>query len=559
MAIDAVVSPAIPIEPAKPKKPGLLKALFPTFALTAEEKVEQANQRKQREAVKLKIAMLDAEAGECAHQISHTLDDLEICHRHMEKKREKVRRVMFCRPFIVTEEALYLPVDLRPHHRPRGVGVQQLADPLTLENLSITVGRRIEARYTPGHGFFYIVWRNEGARGIPRHVKYDDCVALRPASADALSFPLGMGEGKKIIWRSMGDMQSLLVAGTTGGGKSNFLHNIISTLVSQNRPSQLKLMLVDFKRVEFIKYRDIPHLVKFNEKKDGKKIERRGLISDVEFVVPAMNYLKDEMERRTHVLEEEGVQKLSEYNFRKQAHNRLPYIYLVVDELAELMLAPQKIAKEAKELLINIASKGRALGIGAVICTQYPKSEVLDMRIKAVLPAVVAFQMPNMNASIAVLANRAAFDIGEKGRLIFQFGRDQFEVQAPLMTPETIQRLVDAALAGHGYKAELSQRHDVTPEEIFQWALAHNDGRLSWRSLVEAFKERGYRKPDADKLVDDWTDKVVFVGNSTYTVKPGGPGVSARLLPVADSVNNAPGDNNDTEPELGSAIPVSPD
>jgi hypothetical protein len=556
MATDAVIQ-GYPIENTKPKR-GLFGWLLPN-TLTPEEKAEREAQRKQREAAKLLFSMLQAEAKECMFQISHTLADLEICYRKMDRKHEKVRRITFFNTYVVCEEALYLPVDLRPGHRPRGVGVQQLADPLTLENLSITIGRRIEARYTPDKGFVFVVWRNEGARGIPRHVKYDDCVALRPASADNLSFPLGMGEGKKIIWRSMGDMQSLLVAGTTGGGKSNFLHNIISTLISQNSPRQLRLMLIDFKRVEFIKYRDVPHLVKFHEKKDGARIERKGLISDVEFVVPAMNYLRAEMERRTLLLEAENVQKLSEYNFRKQAHNRLSYIYLVVDELAELMLAPQKIAKEAKELLINIASKGRALGIGAIICTQYPKSEVLDMRIKAVLPAVVAFQMPNMNASIAVLANRAAFDIGEKGRLIFQFGRDQFEVQAPLMTPDIIQRLVDAGIAGTGYKTELKAGHDVTAEDVFQWALSNNDGRLAWRHIVDAFHERGFRKNDADKLIDEWIDKVVFVGNSTYKIKPGGPGVAARLLPFTDTTGETPTDAGDLDMEDGAESPLDSD
>ena len=548
MAAEAIA----PGSPTENKKPGLFDWLIPR-PLSAAERSEKAARLKQRDEIKLKTAQLEAEANECAHAISHCLEDLEICHRRMEAKKERVKRVKFIRPFVVTEEALYLPVDLRPHHRPRGVGVAKLADPATLEDLSQTIGRKVEARYSPDKGFFYIVWRDLGARGIPRHVKYDDCIALRPASADNLSFPLGMSEGKKVVWRSMGNMQSLLVAGTTGGGKSNLLNVIIATLISQNSPHQLKLALVDFKRVEFVYYRDLPHLVKFTERKDGEAVEHRGFISDVDELLPVMNYLKAEMERRTVVLEEAKAKKLSEFNFKKPPRNRLPHIYLVIDELAEMMLAPAKVARESKELLISVASKGRALGIGCIVCTQYPKSEVLDMRVKAVLPAVVAFAMPNMNASIAVLGNRAAFDIGEQGRYLFQHGRDQFEVQAPLVTNETVETIVNMAVDGKHYKPELSPRHDVTTDEIFKWALAENDGKLGWRNIVAKYHERGMGKRDADKLVDEFAGKVVFVGNSTYTVQTYGRGIAARLMPVDEPVFNPEDDNNTVELERGTS------
>lgn len=556
--------PAAPVNssPLENSPLNLIRRFLPR-TLSPEEKAEKEARRRQREEIRLKVSMLEAEASECAHAIAHCLEDLEICFRRQDRKQERVKRIAFRRPFVVTEEALYLAVDLRPHHRPRGVGIEKLADPATLENLSITIGRRVEARYNPERGFFYIVWRNEGARGIPRHVKYDDCLALKPASADSLSFPLGMTEGKRVLWRSLGDMQSLLVAGTTGGGKSNLLNVIIATLISQNSPHQLKLALIDFKRVEFVYYKELPHLVKFSERKDGEVIDHRGFISELEEVVPVMNYIKAEMERRTTLLEEAKAKKLSEYNFHKAPKNRLPHIYMVIDELAELMLAPAKVAKEAKELLINIASKGRALGIGCIVCTQYPKAEVLDMRVKAVLPAVVAFAMPNMNASIAVLGNRAAFDIGEQGRYLFQFGRDQYEVQAPLIGNETIENVVNLAVQGIHYKPELRPRHDVTTDELFKWALAENDGKLTWRTLVAKYRERGFTKYDADRLIAAWEEKVVFVGNSTYTVRPGGPGVATRLMPAEEPVDgialSLEEDNNTLELDHGAQSPETHD
>lgn len=540
--------------PAPNTKRSLLSRLFsPPAKLSPEERAEREAERKQREAIRLHTAMLEAEANECAQMISLTLANLDICFRRQERGRgggapqERVKRVTFKPYSIVTEEALYLPVDLSPSKHPRGVGVEKLADPLTLETLSITIGRRIEARYTTETGFVYIVWRNEGSRGIPRHVKYDDVIALRPASADNLSFPLGMSEGKKVLWRSLGDLQSLLVAGTTGGGKSNLLNVIISTLIGRNHPSQLKLALVDFKRVEFVYYKELPHIVTFKERVDGESVERRGFISELDDVIAVMRYLKAEMERRTCLLEDTKAKKLSEFNFHKAPKNRLPYIYLVIDEWAEITLAP-KVGKVAQELLINIASKGRALGIGVILCTQYPKSEVLDMRVKAVLPAVIAFAMPNMNASIAVIGNRQAFDIGEQGRFIFQAGRDQYEVQAPLITNETVEEIVNLAIGGKHYKPELSDRHDVTPDEIFKWANASNSGKLDWRSLVEKYRDRNFKKPDADKLIDEWEGKIVFIGNSTYTVKRGSPNVAARLIPFTEE-EYTPG--NEPEVEIG--------
>lgn len=515
----------------------LRRVLTQRGGMTAEERAELAARRAQAQALKLLLGQLQAEAEEAAVLIAHVLADLNICFRKSNHKGgERVKLVKFSRPMPVTEEALYLPVDLGPRSRPRGVGVAQLADPDTLTNLSVAIGRKVTAKYDEAHGFRYIVWRNDAANGIPMHVRYDDMLALRPTGVDRLGFPLGQGEGKKAYWRSLADIHSLLIAGTTSGGKSNELNVILSTLVSRNGPDFLQLALVDLKRVEFSFYRELPHLATYTyQDATADQVSKRAFVTDAPEALKMLEWVEREIDRRTSLFEKVKVKKLSEWNDGRYKRPRLPYLYVVTDEFALLAL-DKKVGKKCVESVVKIASVGRALGVGIILCTQYPKSNVVDMRVRAVLNAVMSFTLPSMSASVTVLGAKSAFRLSERpGRFIWQFGPESMEIQAPLITNEKLEAVIEKAKAGEQYQAQLTSGPDVADSEILEWALRENEGSISAPTVARHFSTRGMTLHYARKFLERHYDEQVSVFGTEYVIRRGTNLLPTRLVPVEDA------------------------
>ncbi len=516
----------------------LRRVTSPKLGLTRAERAERAAQKAQLQALKLLKGQLDAEAEEAAHLISYALESLDICWRKEAKGKEKVRRVVFSRPFPVSEEALYLPVDLSSRRRPRGVYSGKLADDAVLEELSLVIGRKVTVQKSHNHGFFYVVWRGEGSNGIPIHVRYDDMLALRPAgAAGPLWFPLGMGEGKKPYWRELPN--SLLIAGTSNGGKSNELNVILSTLINANGPHELQLALVDLKRVEFSYYRPLPHIAQYTIKDPkGGAVRKPAFASDAHEALAILEWAGDEIDRRTRLLEAVKAKKLAEYNNGRFRRDKLPYLYVVVDEWALVALSP-KIGKRCVEALVKIAAVGRALGVGVIICTQYPKSDVVDTRIRAVMNGIMNFMTTSIAASVTVLGNKSAFQLSDRpGRFIWQSGTESLEVQAPLITNEKLEEVVAKATAGEQYQATMHSGPDVADQEIFEWSIRDNRGELSGRAIASQFSVRGMTIGYARKFLDRVSGTRVVVFGAEYTVQGGSAGIVSRLLPVEIPMEN---------------------
>lgn len=501
---------------------------------TPEELAEVKAQRALRERVEKLKAQLDVEAAEAERKISQALADMEICYARSQDGKRVIRQRIRFYGRVVSEEALYLLVDLRPGKRPVGVGVKQLTDPDVVKDLGLSIGRKVEAEHDERRGLCYIVQRQEGVRGVPSHVMYDDVAAARPAKADSMWVPLGMGEGKKVIWQSMLAMRNVMIAGTTGGGKSNQMAVMLATLVAANRPERFKLALVDWKRVELGWYRNLPHLAKYHV--DGE--ERKAFATGPDETVAMLSWLRGEVHRRIGLLEADGGAKnVEQYNQRHRLH-RLPYIYLVVDEWAMVAL-DRGVGQECLELLIEIASVGRAMGIGCIVATQYPNAKVVDMRIKSNMPAIMSFTLPNMHASQAVLGDSSAFRLSEApGRYMFQFGMTSLEIQAPWLPNEKLTEILDLAGQGQTYKPEAAEaRTDVTDQEIVEWAVAH-DCRMGERSVATAFAGRGLTQSLARSAINRMAGSSVTVNGTEYRVIRG-IGVTGTRLERLDETQNA--------------------
>ena len=225
---------------------------------------------------------------------------------------------------------------------------------------------------------------------------------------DVKKHPTAIAFGKNIngevICEDFNSFPHLLVAGTTGSGKSIFVHSIISTLIMRNSPENLKLVLVDPKRVEFVKYRDIPHLL-------------CPIISDPHKAKPLLDKLVAEMNRRYDLLAEgEGFQNIKEYNEYAEENglDKIPTIIAIVDEFGDLV----RTCKEISEPIILIGQKARACGIHLLIATQSPTSDIITGSIKSNLPTHVALSTSNFNQSVTIIGEGGAEKLLGKGDML---------------------------------------------------------------------------------------------------------------------------------------------
>lgn len=189
-----------------------------------------------------------------------------------------------------------------------------------------------------------------------------------------LSFAIGKDISGTPVVADLAKMPHLLVAGQTGSGKSVMINDILTSLLYRNSPADLKLILVDPKQVELKPYDDIPHLL-------------TPVLTEPEKCISALKWAVAEMERRYRTLAEERKRSIIEYNNLKKEEG-MPYIVIVIDELADLMMMA---ARDVEALIVRIAQKARAVGIHLVLATQRPSVDVITGLIKANVPARIAF------------------------------------------------------------------------------------------------------------------------------------------------------------------------
>lgn len=189
-----------------------------------------------------------------------------------------------------------------------------------------------------------------------------------------LGFAIGRDIAGKPVVADLAKMPHVLVAGQTGSGKSVMINTILTSMLYRNSPSDLKMILVDPKQVELKPYDDIPHLL-------------TPVITEPEKCISALKWAVAEMERRYKALAEVSKRNIAEYNLLKKEEG-MPYIIIVIDELADLMMMA---ARDVEALVVRIAQKARAVGIHLVLATQRPSVDVITGLIKANIPARIAF------------------------------------------------------------------------------------------------------------------------------------------------------------------------
>ncbi len=515
----------------------------PWRELTPEERMMKVEQERRNKLA----GLLSSEANLYWDRLVNALDRNQFLHKPANNGGRITHHVSFDQVKLQPEAIYYRINTMR---LPYGTRISDLMDRTLVLDLSVACGRRVTAEYSERIGAWYIVERAVGVRGIPDHVKYNDLFAGMPASADGLTIPIGLGLNSKPIYKSLGRMYSMLVAGTIGGGKSNFLNVILVTLLRRNTPNHLKLILVDLKGgLEFQFYEGLPHLIKIPGNAPN------GICDNNENVPGVLSYLHREGERRQGILRSAGYKSIGRFN-AYQRRRRLPHILLVIDEWADVMYN-KSIKSECEELLANVAQRFRAVGIHVIICTQIPKAEVISTRIKGVLPAKLCCSVPTNPASMVVLDNSDAKGLNPAGRAIFQWD-EQFEVQTPYINEEIVDMAVQKAISGKTDKP--ASAHDVTQLEILEWALSQENGYLSRDILSRQFGKRGLKFDELESWLKSWEDQEFVIGTSLYRVNPAAGSRPRRLVAIDENADDIPdAEQNDGEDENTSGDEVEND
>jgi len=242
---------------------------------------------------------------------------------------------------------------------------------------------------------------------------------------------------------NLAEMPHLLIAGSTGTGKSVFLNSLIVSMLYKATPEELKLVLVDPKRLELGLYEEIPHLL-------------APVVTDPKVASNVLRNATREMERRLKLLAQRGVRNIDQYNrqFQKQEslslfddldgeeHKPLPYIVIVIDELADLMMVDTNNVEEA---ITRLAQMARAVGIHLILATQRPSVDVITGLIKANFPARISFRVASKVDSRTILdANGAEALLGRGDMLYLPAGSSRLHrMHGPLVTEDEISALCD--------------------------------------------------------------------------------------------------------------------
>lgn len=359
---------------------------------------------------------------------------------------------------------------------------------------------RIEAPI-PGKSFVGIEVPNKSAA----IVRLGNLMAYPEFSESSpTTFIVGRDVSGDPLFADIAKMPHLLIAGTTGSGKSVTIHSLVLSLLYKNSPETLRLVLVDPKRVELTTYAQVPHLV-------------APVITEGKKAIGALRWAISEMDRRYDLLMGAGARDIKSYNDSGK-HEKLPYLVIVIDELADLMSA---YGREVESSIVRLAQMARATGIHLVLSTQRPSVQVITGLIKANIPSRIALQVPSQVDSRTILDSSGAEKLLGAGDMLFMAGEysKPKRIQGTYVTEEEIHKVVDF-IKEHNKEEVILQEHNENPitqeepkeifdafhgedeeDELFEEALrVVREAKKASASLLQRRLKVGYAR--AARLLD---------------------------------------------------------
>jgi len=304
--------------------------------------------------------------------------------------------------------------------------IASLADDLALALAAPRI--RIQAP-VPGHSYVGIEVPNDEMTLVAlRDILESDSFQRNKSS---LRMALGRDVTGHPITTTLENMPHLLIAGTTGSGKSVCVNSILTSFLMYNTPDDLRLILVDPKRVELTGYNGIPHLLS-------------PVVVEIDRVIGALQWMTREMDKRYHMFAQVGSRNISDYNtkMKLQGGKKLPLLVIVIDELADLMLVAPG---ETEQTITRLAQLARATGIHMILATQRPSVDVVTGLIKANFPARIAFAVASNTDSRVILDQPGAERLLGRGDMLFQApdAPSAARLQGVFVSDQEIQNLVE--------------------------------------------------------------------------------------------------------------------
>ncbi len=340
----------------------------------------------------------------------------------------------------------------------------------------------------------------EIANRHPQLVGLREIISTIEPSQDKTTFALGRDIRGNAISYSLSKMPHLLVAGATGSGKSVCINSIIVSILMRAKPDEVKLLLIDPKKVELSGYNGIPHLLS-------------PVISDPRKASIALKKIIDEMEERYEKFSDTNVKNIDSYNQKmldsEQKELLLPYIVVVVDELADLMLVA---SKEVEDSIMRITQMARAAGINLIVATQRPSTDVITGVIKANIPSRISFSVSSSIDSRTILDSTGAEKLLGRGDMLIQVAGEiaPTRVQGAFLSDGEVEKVVSyttkqqAAIYDEKLvQLEVEQKgiqvsEDDLYDEVLEFVL---EVRKASASLLQRRFRIGYNR--ASRLIDE--------------------------------------------------------
>lgn len=364
---------------------------------------------------------------------------------------------------------------------------------------------RIEAPI-PGKSAVGIEVPNQEVSMVSMHEVFE---TLRDQDGSKLSFVLGRDISGDAIIAELNKMPHLLIAGATGSGKSVCINGIITSILMRAKPHEVKMMMIDPKKVELNIYNGIPHLL-------------APVVTDPKKAAQALNKVVAEMERRYDLFSETGNRNIESYNNFVKEYNEtadsedqqplLPYIVVLIDELADLMMVA---SKEVEDSITRLAQMARAAGIHLIIATQRPSVDVITGVIKANIPSRIAFSVSSQTDSRTILDMGGADKLLGRGDMLFlPVGLSKpVRIQGAFLSDQEVEKIVDHCITQQKAKYqeemipdEITETQEEPDDELFDEAveLIIEMQRASVSMLQRRFRI-GYTR--AARLIDMMEDR----------------------------------------------------